>query len=50
MLLQGTKSGILSDIVRGFKGGKVLGYCHLVAIPHHQVSGSSIHATISGTL
>ena len=25
----------------------VLGYCHLVAIPHHQASGSTTSATIS---
>jgi len=28
----------------------LLGYCHLVAIPHHQASGSTTSATISGML
>jgi hypothetical protein len=30
--------------------GVIVRILPFVAIPHHQVSGSSIHATISGTL
>ncbi|KAJ6943612.1 hypothetical protein NC652_009156 [Populus alba x Populus x berolinensis] len=44
--LEVKQEGALFKIIRVFS----VRYCHLVAIPHHQVGGGSTNATISGMI